>query len=102
MNQQPMHWNQLYVGSRFLFTRIYLWRENGGNSNQAHRQLPGMLQQNSMQGIDMMRIGYRIGAQARHEFTRLMQRECDALKEDAHQAAEVLKEASITNHRGKK
>ena len=92
----------MYVGSRFLFTRIYLGRENGGNPNQAHRQWRGMLQQNSMQGTDIRRIGYCIGAQTRHEFNRLMQRECDALKEDAHQAAEVFKEASIINHRGKK
>ena len=118
-----MHWNQMYVGSRFLFTTLNgvqrwmsyqmncleastkclnLWMENGGNSNQAHRQWPGMLQQNWKQGIDMMRIGYCIGAETQHEFNQLMQRECDALKEDAHQAAEVFEEAFIHNHRGKK
>ena len=61
-----------------------------------------MLQQNWKQGIDMMRIGYCIGAETQHEFNQLMQRECDALKEDALQAAEVFEEAFIHNHRGKK
>lgn len=50
----------------------------------------------------MMRIGYCIGAETQHEFNQLMQRECDALKEDALQAAEVFEEAFIHNHRGKK